>query len=80
MISSVALKALPRAGILVGFGWLSGLSPGSPALLPSPGLSQDFEGLPAAGSSRGAIPQLPPKATGKRDKLKTPSSSTPGGW
>lgn len=46
MISSVALKALPRAGILVGFGLLSQHSPGSPAFGPLPGTQPGLCGAP----------------------------------
>lgn len=66
MISSVALEALPRAGLLVGFAWLPG--PGSPGLSP-PGL----RGAPGGG----AIPRPPPNPTRKRDKTNNPATATP---
>lgn len=49
MISSVALKALPRAGILVGFGWLSRPSPDSTGFAPIPRTQPGLCGAPGGG-------------------------------
>lgn len=62
MISSVALKALPRAGILVGFAWLSGPSPGSPGFAPLAGTQPGLCGAPGGGERQRGYSAAAPQA------------------